>query len=100
MPEEINRVATDVFSDILFTTSQDDDQNFELRAIEFPRIAGGKPFDIDADWFTDLLKDIGQSKGKQLEVAELRPVATSSVASQSPLHNRVPRIVRKPVSTS
>lgn len=48
---------------------QDDDQNFELRAIEFPRIAGGKPFDIDVDWFTGLLNDIGQSKGKKVEVA-------------------------------
>jgi diphosphate-dependent phosphofructokinase len=48
---------------------QDDDQNFELRAIEFPRIAGGKPFDIDVDWFAGLLKEIGQAKGKKVEVA-------------------------------
>jgi len=48
---------------------QDDDQNFELRAIEFPRIAGGKPFDIDVDWFTKLLADIGQPKGAKVEVA-------------------------------
>ena len=48
---------------------QDDDQNDELRAIEFPRIAGGKPFDIDSDWFTDLLNEIGQSKGSKVEVA-------------------------------
>ena len=47
----------------------DDDQNFELRAIEFPRIAGGKPFDIDVDWFGELLADIGQAKGAKV-VAE------------------------------
>lgn len=48
---------------------QDDDRDYELRAIEFPRIAGGKPFDIDADWFTALLNDIGQSKGSKVKVA-------------------------------
>jgi len=47
----------------------DDDQNNELRAIEFPRIAGGKPFDIDAEWFGELLADIGQAKGAKV-VAE------------------------------
>ncbi|MDF7809141.1 pyrophosphate--fructose-6-phosphate 1-phosphotransferase [Pontiellaceae bacterium B12219] len=47
----------------------DDDQNFELRAIEFPRIAGGKPFDIDTPWFGELLADIGQAKGNKVEVA-------------------------------
>jgi len=47
----------------------DDDQNDELRAIEFPRIAGGKPFDIDVDWFGELLADIGQAKGGKV-VAE------------------------------
>ncbi len=47
----------------------DDDQNDELRAIEFPRIAGGKPFDIDVPWFGELLADIGQIKGSKI-VAE------------------------------
>jgi diphosphate-dependent phosphofructokinase len=32
-----------------------------LRAIEFPRIRGGKAFDIRQDWFCELLADIGQS---------------------------------------
>ena len=48
---------------------QDDDRGYELRAIEFPRIAGGKPFNIDTDWFTALLNDIGQSKGAKIKVA-------------------------------
>ncbi len=47
----------------------DEDQNDELRAIEFPRISGGKPFNIDEPWFGDLLASIGQAKGEKLEVA-------------------------------
>ncbi len=46
----------------------DDDQNFVLRAIEFPRIKGGKPFDIDVEWFTQTLSEIGQSKGAKVDV--------------------------------
>ncbi|MEM9302236.1 MAG: pyrophosphate--fructose-6-phosphate 1-phosphotransferase [Pseudomonadota bacterium] len=47
---------------------QDDDADFELRAIEFPRIAGGKPFDIDTDWFGTMLDEIGQAKGPKVDV--------------------------------
>lgn len=47
----------------------DEDQNNVLRAIEFPRIKGGKPFNIDADWFTQMLSEIGQSKGAKVEVS-------------------------------
>ena len=47
----------------------DDDQNFVLRAIEFPRIKGGKPFDIDTAWFTEALAEIGQTKGKKLDTS-------------------------------
>ena len=39
-----------------------------LRAIEFPRIKGGKEFDVKAKWFGALLKDIGQPKGKKIDV--------------------------------
>ncbi len=46
----------------------DEDKGNVLRAIEFPRIKGGKPFDIDSPWFNDLLKAIGQSKGKKVSV--------------------------------
>jgi diphosphate-dependent phosphofructokinase len=41
----------------------DEDKNGILRAIEFPRIKGGKPFNIDTPWFEKLLKEIGQTKG-------------------------------------
>lgn len=35
-----------------------------LRACEFSRIAGGKPFNTDEPWFNELLAEIGQPKGK------------------------------------
>jgi pyrophosphate--fructose-6-phosphate 1-phosphotransferase len=44
----------------------DEDNGNILRAIEFTRIAGGKPFNIDMPWFEQLLKDIGQTKGKNI----------------------------------
>lgn len=47
----------------------DEDNGNVLRAIEFPRIKGGKPFDIDTPWFEQLLKDIGQAKGGKVEVS-------------------------------
>jgi pyrophosphate--fructose-6-phosphate 1-phosphotransferase len=39
---------------------QDEERGGELRAIEFPRIAGGKAFDATTGWFTQLLTEIGQ----------------------------------------
>ena len=47
----------------------DEDQGNVLRAIEFPRIKGGKPFDIDTPWFTQMLADIGQAKGAKAHVS-------------------------------
>ncbi len=44
----------------------DEDRGNVLRAIEFPRIKGGKPFDIDAAWFNQTLADIGQTKGAKV----------------------------------
>lgn len=38
----------------------DEDRGGRLRAIEFERIAGGKPFDASVAWFKDLLADCGQ----------------------------------------
>ena len=46
----------------------DEDHGDAMRVIEFPRIKGGKPFDIDEPWFNELLEEIGQPKGKRLEV--------------------------------
>jgi pyrophosphate--fructose-6-phosphate 1-phosphotransferase len=46
----------------------DEEHGNRLRAIEFPRIKGGKPFDIDQPWFGELLAEIGQPKGKKVEI--------------------------------
>lgn len=42
---------------------QDEDQANVIRACEFDRVAGAKPFDSEVPWFTELLKDLGQPKG-------------------------------------
>ncbi|MGR8933776.1 MAG: pyrophosphate--fructose-6-phosphate 1-phosphotransferase [Gammaproteobacteria bacterium] len=47
----------------------DEDRGNVLRAIEFPRIKGGKPFDIDTPWFTQTLAEIGQIKGAKVAVS-------------------------------
>ncbi|MFI7059698.1 pyrophosphate--fructose-6-phosphate 1-phosphotransferase [Kribbella sp. NPDC050124] len=39
----------------------DEERGDELRAIEFPRIAGGKEFDPGVDWFVGLKAELGQS---------------------------------------
>ncbi len=39
-----------------------------LRAIEFPRIKGGRALDVKQKWFAQLLKEIGQPIGKVQEV--------------------------------
>ncbi len=46
----------------------DEDRGGILRAIEFARIKGGKPFNIDTPWFAQLLNQIGQAKGARLQV--------------------------------
>ncbi len=38
----------------------DEDEYNELTCIEFGRIKGGKSFNINVDWFQDMLKEIGQ----------------------------------------
>jgi len=38
----------------------DEEDGGRLKAIAFPRIAGGKPFDVQQEWFRALLTDIGQ----------------------------------------
>ena len=44
----------------------DEGNGGRLRAIEFPRIKGGKPFDTDQPWFDELLAAIGQTKGPKV----------------------------------
>ena len=40
----------------------DEEKNGELGLIDFERIKGGKPFNINQKWFNELLKEIGQPK--------------------------------------
>lgn len=47
----------------------DEDHGNVLRAIEFPRIKGGKPFNLDTPWFTQTLAEIGQTKGAKVVVS-------------------------------
>ncbi len=46
----------------------DEDRGGRLRAIEFPRIKGGKPLDVGQEWFDRLLKGIGQPFGARVAV--------------------------------
>jgi len=46
----------------------DEERGGVLRAIEFPRIKGGRPFDPATAWFDELLKGIGQPVGKRVAV--------------------------------
>lgn len=46
----------------------DEERGGILRAIEFPRIKGGKPFDLDTPWFNETLAEIGQTRGAAVSV--------------------------------
>jgi len=41
----------------------DEDNNGIMRACEFERIKGGKPFNTEEPWFEELLAELGQPKG-------------------------------------
>ncbi|MBL8932180.1 MAG: pyrophosphate--fructose-6-phosphate 1-phosphotransferase [Kineosporiaceae bacterium] len=47
---------------------EDEEAGNQLRVCEFPRIKGGKAFDTDEPWFTELLAAIGQPKGEHVLV--------------------------------
>ena len=38
----------------------DEEDGDRLKAVPFPRIAGGKPFDISQEWFTEMMGELGQ----------------------------------------
>jgi pyrophosphate--fructose-6-phosphate 1-phosphotransferase len=57
-------LAVDVALDgVSGVVGEDEERGDELRAIEFPRIKGGKRFDTSTPWFTQLLGDLGQPVG-------------------------------------
>ena len=45
---------------------QDEDQGNIIRACEFNRVAGAKPFNTEQKWFEDLLNEIAQPKGRAI----------------------------------
>ncbi len=45
---------------------QDEDNNNVIRACEFDRVKGSKPFDVTQDWFINLLSQINQPIGEVL----------------------------------
>ncbi len=47
---------------------EDEERGGRLRPIEFERIKGGKPFNLQTEWFVQLLKDIGQPMGAPAQV--------------------------------
>jgi len=47
---------------------EDEERGNKLRAIEFDRIKGGKPFNTQTEWFVQLLKEIGQPMGATVQV--------------------------------
>lgn len=44
----------------------DEDRGNVLRAIEFSRIKGDKPFDLETPWFGEMLAAVGQPKGPRV----------------------------------
>ncbi|MEI7850418.1 MAG: pyrophosphate--fructose-6-phosphate 1-phosphotransferase [Kiritimatiellales bacterium] len=63
-----NKAVACALKHVSGVVGEDEDQGDTLRAIEFPRIRGGKPFDIHVKWFDKLLADIGQTKGTKVHV--------------------------------
>ena len=49
---------------------KDEDNRNELRACEFPRIKGGKPFNVRNSRFRKLLDDIGQARPRKTRVVK------------------------------
>ena len=49
----------------------DEDQGDKMRCIEFPRIKGGKPFNLDTVWFKQMLSEIGQKPDEAYPVDAL-----------------------------
>ena len=46
--------------------AKDEDAGDVMRCIEFPRIKGGKPFNVELDWFKQMMIEIGQATPVEL----------------------------------
>jgi diphosphate-dependent phosphofructokinase len=54
----------------------DEERGGTLRAIEFSRIKGGKPFNTEVAWFDDLLRSIGQARDTNKSQRHDRPTVS------------------------
>jgi len=57
----VHKAVDSAFADVSGVIGHDEENDDELTTIAFPRIAGGKAFDITQPWFTELMGSIGQS---------------------------------------
>ncbi|NLB69141.1 MAG: pyrophosphate--fructose-6-phosphate 1-phosphotransferase [Lentisphaerae bacterium] len=57
------KAVESAFTGVSGVIGHDENKGNELRACEFERIKGGKPFDTNLSWFNELLSGIGQPKG-------------------------------------
>ena len=48
----------------------DENNGGKMGTIDFPLIAGHKPFDVDQEWYTSMLAEIGQPMGKKVPPPE------------------------------
>ena len=56
-----NFAADSALKGVSGVVGHDEERGGELRAIEFPRIRGGKHFDVSTGWFREMLREIGQA---------------------------------------
>ena len=50
--------------------AKDEDAGDVMRCIEFPRIKGGKPFNVEIDWYKKMMVEIGQTEADAYPVAK------------------------------
>ncbi len=62
----VDAAVDSAFAGVSGLIGEDEEQGNELRAIEFPRIKGAKPFNTEEPWFGELLAGIGQPKGRTI----------------------------------
>jgi diphosphate-dependent phosphofructokinase len=58
--EMVDRAVDAGLKGVSGVIGHDEERGGELRAVEFPRIKGGKHFDVKTQWFRELLAAIGQ----------------------------------------
>ena len=57
---DIRAKTKDELAELAAVVGIDEEKDNELCCIGFNRIKGGKPFNINTNWFLEILKDIGQ----------------------------------------